>query len=92
MELMPLGRIPESGTLARAVSAEVRAALARQRISVRKLAMAAGLTESYLGKRLRDDAPMTINDLESVCAALGEDALTFFTAAIEAARNSDDSN
>ena len=91
MELMALGRIPESGTLARAVSAEVRAALARQRISVKELASRAGLTESYLGKRLRDDAPMTINDLESVCAVLGEDALTFFTAAIEAAKNSDDS-
>jgi transcriptional regulator with XRE-family HTH domain len=92
MELMPLGRIPESGTLARAVSAEVRAALARQRMSVRKLARAAGLTESYLGKRLRDDAPMTINDLESVCAALGEDVEDFFTAAIEAAKTPDSSH
>ncbi|AYR00921.1 hypothetical protein PP636_gp52 [Arthrobacter phage Hestia] len=89
MELMPLGRIPESGTLARAVSAQVRAALARQRISVKELAARAGLTESYLGKRLRDDAPMTINDLESVCAALGEDVQAFFVAALQAAKDPD---
>lgn len=89
MELMPLGRTPEAGELARALSAEVRAALARQRMTVKDLALKAGLSESYLGKRLRDDAPMTINDLESVCAALGEDVQAFFIAAIRAAQNSD---
>ena len=50
-----------------------------------------GLSESYLGKRLRDVAPLTLNDVEAICDALGENLLAFAAAALEAARDSDQS-
>jgi transcriptional regulator with XRE-family HTH domain len=86
---VPSGKMQESGPFARALSAEVRAALARQRLTAKELAQRAEISESYLGKRLRDKAPMTLNDLEAVCAALKEDLLAFITAALEAARHTD---
>lgn len=86
---MPSGKQQEPGPLARALSAEIRAALARQRVTVKGLAQKSGLSESYLGKRLRDVAPLTLNDTEAVCAALSEDLLPFITTAIEAARPAD---
>lgn len=85
---MPSGKMQESGPFARAMSAEVRATLARQRLTVKELAQQAGLSESYLGKRLRDVAPLTLNDCEAICGALGEDLLAFAAAALEAARES----
>ena len=85
---MPSGKMQESGPFARAMSAEVRATLARQRITVKELARLSGLSESYLGKRLRDVAPLTLNDMEAICNALGEDLLAFAVAALEAAKES----
>lgn len=84
---MPTGKQQEPGPLARALSAEIRATIARKRITVKGLAKKAGLSESYLGKRLRDAAPLTSNDVEALCAALGEDLLSFITAAVESARS-----
>ena len=84
---VPAVKQQESGPFARALSAEVRAALARQRLTAKQLALRAKLSESYLGKRLRDIAPLTANDLEAICGALGEDLLAFITAAVEAAKD-----
>lgn len=83
---MPKAPQSVSGPFARAISAEVRAALARQRVTVKDLAARAGMSESYLGKRLRDISPLTANDFEALCEALGEDILQFITAALEAAK------
>lgn len=78
---MPKGTQPESGPFARALSAEVRAAIARQRSNAKELALKSGMSESYLGKRLRDQAPLNANDIEKVCRFLGEDLLSIVTAA-----------
>lgn len=78
---VPRGTQPEAGALAAAVSAEVRAAMARKRMSAKGLAEAAGLSPSYLSKRLRDEAALTINDLQAVCSVLGVDVLEMMTAA-----------
>jgi len=43
------------------------------RISATKLAARIGVSQSYLSKRLRDEAAFTLNDLESICEALGQD-------------------
>lgn len=83
---VPAVKQQPSGPFAKALSAEVRAALARQRLTAKELAQRSGLTESYLGKRLRDIAPLTANDLEAICRALREDLLAFITAAIESSR------
>lgn len=73
---MPTGRQPESGPLARAISAEVRAVMARHRVSAVLLAERSGLSRSYLGKRLRDEVPLTFNDIEAVCHAMREDPVS----------------
>jgi transcriptional regulator with XRE-family HTH domain len=86
---MPSGKMQESGPFARAISAEIRATIARKRLTVKEVAHQSGLSESYLGKRLRDVAPLTLNDIEAVCNALGENLLAFAEAALEAAREAD---
>ena len=68
---MPAKR-PESGALARAVSAEVRAAMGRHRISGAQLAALLGVSQNYIATRLRDESPFTINDIENICIALKE--------------------
>lgn len=86
METMPSGTTPQSGPFARAISAEVRATLARQNMTVKDLAAQSGLSQGYLGKRLRDEAPLTANDFEAICKALDKDVLAFVAAALEASR------
>lgn len=81
---MPTGKQPESGPFARAISAEFRASMARQRISGPQLAEMSGRSQSYLSKRLRDEVPFTANDMEAICAALGEDLLHLVHAAVRA--------
>lgn len=72
---MASGKQKAAGEFARAVSAEIRAVMARQRVSGAKLAEAAGMSQGYLSKRLRDQAPFTLNDVEAISKALGEDLL-----------------
>jgi len=78
---VPSGKQPAAGPFARAVSAEVRAVMARHRVSATLLAERAGLSRSYLGKKLRDEAPFTFNDIESICVAMREDLLGLLNAA-----------
>lgn len=74
---VPSGTMPAPGPLARAVSAQVRALMAERRMTAKTLADAAGLSRSYLGKRLRDESSFTVNDIEAICDALGEPLETF---------------
>ena len=46
-------------------------------MTAQALAEKAGLSRSYLGKRLRDEAALTSNDIEALCAALEIDIWTF---------------
>jgi DNA-binding phage protein len=69
--VMPTGKQPEPGPLSRAFSAHVRMVMARDRITAQGLAEAAGLSRSYLGKRLRDEVPFTLNDVEAISSTLG---------------------
>lgn len=80
---MASGKQPAAGPLARAISAEVRAIMARQRMSRATLATRAGMSEGYLGKRLRDQASLTINDIEAIVAALGGNVAEFRRAAAQ---------
>jgi transcriptional regulator with XRE-family HTH domain len=38
-----------------------------------KLALASGLSQNYLAKRLRDELAFTLNDVERIAGALGVD-------------------
>jgi transcriptional regulator with XRE-family HTH domain len=79
---MPKKR-PESGALARAVSSEVRAAMGRHRISGMQLANLTGVSQNYIASRLRDESPFTVNDIENICKALGEDPGPLWASAIQ---------
>ena len=83
---MPSGKHPEPGPFARAFSAEIRSPMARQRISGAQLAARTGRSQSYMSKRLRDEAPFSANDAEDICQALGEDLMVIMHAAIMASR------
>lgn len=80
---VPSGSQPVPGPLARAVSAQVRSLMAEHRITAQDLAKKAGLSRSYLGKRLRDEASLTVNDIEALCAALGVDLADFSAAVVQ---------
>ena len=81
--IMSSGTQPASGPFARAVSAEVRAILARQRITHAQLAAHTNMSRGYLGKRLRDETAFTLNDVEAICEALGEDLAQFLLVAVK---------
>ena len=83
---MPAVKQPESGPLSRAISEEIRATLARKRVTAKQLALECGLSPTYINKRLRDEAPFTLNDLEIIAGKLGGDLDAFRHAAIEAMR------
>lgn len=82
---MPLGKQSESGPFARASSAEVRATMARKRVNGAQLSASIGVSPSYLSKRLRDDLPFTLNDIEAVCGALSLDLEDFVSTAARTA-------
>lgn len=79
---VPSGSQPAPGPLARAISAQVRILMAEQNLTAVALAKKAGLSRSYLGKRLRDEAALTSNDIEALLEALGVDILTFANDAV----------
>lgn len=87
---MPPRKSSGPGVLARAVSAEIRAAMGRARMSGNQLAThtrrdgATGLSQNYISKRLRDEADFTLNDVEMICDILGEDFTAIMTSAAEA--------
>lgn len=45
--------------------------MARDHVTMQTLADKAGISRTYLGKRLRDDMPFTLNDVEAISKALG---------------------
>lgn len=83
---VPSGSAPAPGPLARAISATVRTLMAERRLTASALAAQSGLSRSYLGKRLRDEASLSSNDIEALCEALGVDILTFATDAVRRMR------
>ena len=79
---VPSGSQSPPGPLARAISAQFRILMAEQNWTAVGLARAAGLSRSYLGKRLRDEAAFTSNDIEALLEVLGVDILTFANDAV----------
>lgn len=75
--IMPTGKQPEPGPLARAFSARVRQVIDDGGITKSALALATGVSRTYLSKRLRDEMPFTLNDVEAISQALGLKPLEF---------------
>lgn len=87
MTMMPSGSQPVPGPFARAVSDQIRLALTRHRVSGTQLGNMTGRSQSYMSKRLRNEASFTANDVEAICEVLGEDLLALLRAAVMASRN-----
>lgn len=85
---VPSGTSPKPGPFARAVAAEIRSAMARQRISGVVLAQRTKRSQSYISKRLRDETSFSANDVEDICEALGEDLFELLRAAVLGSRRS----
>lgn len=68
---VPSGKQPSPSPLARAVSAHFRIVMARDHVTTVALAEMTGISRTYLGKRLRDEVPLTLNDVEAISKALG---------------------
>lgn len=45
--------------------------MGKQWMSGAKLALASGLSQNYLSKRLRNELPFTLNDIDKISQALG---------------------
>jgi len=60
------------------VAAEVRAVLARKRISQRQLAKALGLTQPVIWRRLRGDVQFSVDELQAVAEFVEVPITTFF--------------
>jgi transcriptional regulator with XRE-family HTH domain len=67
-------------TSAQAVAAEVRANLARQRISGRQAALRLGWTPPYLSRRLIGEIPFDVADLQKMADLLDLPVTAFFDA------------
>lgn len=65
-------RLPE------AVAAEIRAELARRRLSARRAAARLGWTQAYLSRRLNGDVPFDVKDIEALAGLLGVPPQQFF--------------
>jgi transcriptional regulator with XRE-family HTH domain len=70
---MSTGRGDAPSDYARAVSAEIRKLMGARWMSNAGLAKATSLSQNYLGKRLRDELPFTLNDIDRIAKALGVD-------------------
>jgi transcriptional regulator with XRE-family HTH domain len=53
------------------VAAEIRAEMARQRLTLRELAETLGVSHTWVGNRLTSVQPIDFVDVEKVAAALG---------------------
>jgi transcriptional regulator with XRE-family HTH domain len=71
--IMPSGKQPVPGPLARVFSAHVRRVIERDGVTHEALAKAMGVSRTYLSKRLRDDMQFTLNDVEAISLAFGLD-------------------
>ena len=86
MDSMPASKMQESREIASAVADEVRATLARQNMLIRDLARKSKISPGYLGKRLRNEAPLNLNDVQAICEVFERDVLAFIADALEAAQ------
>ena len=73
---VPLRRV----ALHEKVAAEVRAHLARQRLSGRQAAMRLGWTQPYMSRRLTGEIPFDVTDLEAIAGLLNVPVTAFFDA------------
>lgn len=60
------------------IAGEVRAELARRRLTGRKIARALGMSEVYVSRRLTGQVPFNVNDLSAIAELLDVPISRFF--------------
>lgn len=85
---MSASKSPEPGPLAKAASAEIRAEMARQRMTGRDLAAKTDRSQNYTAKRLRDEYAFTLDEVDAIAKALGTTYEILMRAATERMRSS----
>lgn len=85
---VPRGSEPKPGKFAVAISDEIRIAMTLHRLSGSQLAAKIGRSQSYISKRLRNEAAFSPDDMESICLALDEDLLALVIRAARVVRGS----
>lgn len=78
---------PRVGQLSLRVAAEVRASLARQRISARRAAMTIGWSQVYLSRRLNGEVSFSLDDLDALSELLEVPVTAFFEGPVELPRD-----
>lgn len=73
-----IAKLPNVETPSGYVAAEVRAQLARRGWSGTRLALALGVTQASISRRLTGDVPFDVDDLVRISEALGVHPGTFF--------------
>lgn len=68
------------------VAAEVRAALARARVSGNRLSTLLGQSQPYWSRRLTGKVAFDVDDLAAIAGLLGVDVTSFFAAEVSAPR------
>lgn len=78
-----MGRVASgpAAKFASAVAAEVRAEIARQQVAISAVELRSGLSHNYLWKRLSDQLPLNLNDLDLLAQALDTHPGVFVTRA-----------
>lgn len=74
MKESPHSRGEDAGQL---VVGEIRAELARQRVSQSELAARLGVSRAYVTRRLSDHTPLSITDLANIADLLGVPVANF---------------
>jgi transcriptional regulator with XRE-family HTH domain len=69
-----------ASSLSAVVAGEVRAHLARRRISGRRAAAELGWTAPYLSRRLTGEIPFDVDDLDAIASLLDMPVVAFFLA------------
>jgi hypothetical protein len=69
---------PAIDRLSSRVAAEVRAEMARQRLSGARVAKALGWSPMYLSRRVSGQTPFDVDDLEALASLLGVAVMDFF--------------
>lgn len=74
-----------ASNLSEKISSEVRAELARQRLSQAEVATAMGRSQAYLSRRLSGETPFDVDDLDRLTEILGVPVTALLGALADAA-------
>lgn len=90
---MSTGKTGPANMFSQAVNAEIRALMARRSYSQTKLAAETGISQAQISKVIfRNEAPLNINQLDTIANVLGDDTVSILERATQALKLSEQYN